>query len=118
MAVFPEEIQVIIQGQNERRFRPERDAHQIVLPRDIRRPHVERIGDQARHRRVRPGQIPHQLVDVRREHVDQPLHELVVVYRAVEAEGEAVGDGRVADVEAGAPRRREYVGGAVGAGLC
>lgn len=48
--------------------------------------------------------------------MDEPLDELVVVERAVEAEGEAVGDGGVADVEAGVARAGEDVEAAV-AGL-
>lgn len=43
VAILLEEIEVIIQRQNERRLRPKRDANQIVLPSNRRRPNVKRI---------------------------------------------------------------------------
>lgn len=84
MAIFVEEIEVVIKRQNQSRLCPKRHANQIMFPGNRRRPHIKRVGYQARHRRIGPGQARDQLVDVSRENMNEALHKLVMIQGAVE----------------------------------
>lgn len=97
-----EQVHVVVQGEDERGLRPEGHVRHAELPGQRRRPHEEGVGDEARGGRV-DDDAAQQLLDVRGEHVQHALHELIVVQRPVEAQGEAVAHQLIPQVH---PRRR------------
>lgn len=117
MAILCEEMHVITDSEDGGRLSPERDVNQLVLLGDHGRPRGEGIGDQERWRigRRRRDQLADEVRDDQREVIEEGLPELDDVEVAVEVEGEAVGDGGVAHVEARGARLGKDVG-AVGGG--
>jgi hypothetical protein len=119
--VLGEQVHVVVEVENERGLRPERHVRHAELPRQRGRPDEEGVDDEAGGRRVRDD-AAEQVLGVGGEHVQEALHELVVVPRTVEAQREAVAHQLVPHVQRqlvvrgrGRARRGENVGGA-GAG--
>jgi hypothetical protein len=105
---------VVVEAEDDRRLRPERDVRHAELPGERRRPHEEGVGDEARG----GGGVPvaddaaQQLVDVRGEHVEDALHVLVVVPRPVEPQREPVAHQLVPDHRAAARAGEDVVAAA------
>ena len=89
VAVLGEQVDVIVEVEDERRFGPERDVRDAEAPGQRGGPHEEGVGDQERVARVHDD-AAEQLLDVRGQRVEQCVHEVVVVQRPVEPHGEAV----------------------------
>ena len=96
-----EQVQVIVETDDQSWFCPERDVNEIVLVGNHGGPNVEGVSDQASGGTVGVDDTSDEFVDVSGENMENPLHELIVVEGTVEANGEAVGDGGVTDVETG-----------------
>lgn len=118
MTIKPKKIEMIIQGEDQSRLCPERDIWQPKLPSYHWWPHEKSVRNQTTNSWLcRLHNLLHRLLRMRRIHVQQGGHELVVVERAVELHGEAVGDGGVAYVEAGVAGGGEDVIVGVGFGF-
>ncbi|EXC31775.1 hypothetical protein L484_020599 [Morus notabilis] len=107
---------MIIKCKNQSRFSPVRNIKQTKLLSNLGRPNEKRIRNQTTNWRLlrRPNDVLDSLFHVSGEHMQQSSHELVVVERSVELDGEAIGDGAVAYVKPGVGE--EIVAG-VGLGL-
>lgn len=94
---------MVIEREDERRLRPKRDISEPQLLGDGRRPHEESIGHNASDRWFVPvgQQSPSKCLDMLRHVVQERAHELVMVKRPVEADGQSVADGLIPDVDAG-----------------
>lgn len=103
MTVFLEQVDVVVERQDEGRFGPEGNIDEVVLVGDDGSPGEESVGDHTSEGGILIGtdQIPDKLIHVGREDMENALLELVVIKRAVKPQGEAVGEGGVADVQTG-----------------
>jgi hypothetical protein len=90
VAVLGEQVHVVVEVEDERGLRPEGHVRDAQLPGQRGRPHEEGVDDEARGGRVHDDAAAEEVLDVGREHVQDALHELVVVQRPVEAQREAV----------------------------
>lgn len=110
MAPLFQKIKVVGEREHQSRRSVERDVDEIVLASDGGGPQIDDVGDQEMAgERIQPDQFPDELVDVRRERLEESGPVLLGAGIAVVVEGEAVGDGGVADVEAGFSSIREEI---------
>lgn len=117
VAISDEEIHVIVEREDERGLGPEGYVGDPKLLGQGGRPHEEGVGDEAGEGSVgAQRQLPYELLDVGGEDVENCEHELVVVERAVEGNGEAIAHELVAYIEAGGAGVGEDVVAEVGAG--
>lgn len=80
---------------------PEENAEESKFLGDHGGPHEKRVGDQAGDRRLRMIHKPcHKLFHVRGKYMQHGWHKLLMVDRAVEHHGKAIGNGCVAYVKA------------------
>nr|GMC84677.1 hypothetical protein TorRG33x02_024910 [Ipomoea batatas] len=83
------------------RFCPKRNVNKAVLLGHHRRPHEERVGYEIRGKGIYIGtwEVSDEVINVKREGKEQSFHELILVSGTVKAEGEAVADCDIANVE-------------------
>ena len=100
MAIFDEEVHVVVDGEDKRRLGPEGDIRQPKLLGQGRWPHGEGVGDEDVDGGLREQELSHQLLDMGGEQVVEGIGELIPMQGPIEGHGQAVAHELVADVQA------------------